>query len=175
MHYQGSSLRPQNYFLRRCYYNARFPDERTEARVIKVTGRILPQPVPYPLSSATESACSCLVSTQAVCRPPSRRARTSPHLQSYGTPSHASSHSMLPVTYLSARPLLHPDPTALPFVLTSGSAPGLGCARQGSGRSQVPGCGRACQGGRRDRLFREQERACSFLCLHETQQVYFRS
>ena len=66
--------------------------------MIKVTGRILPQPVPYPLSSATESACSCLVSTQAVCRPPSRRARTSPHLQSYGTPSHASSHSVLPVT-----------------------------------------------------------------------------
>ena len=35
--------------------------------MIKVIGRILPQPVPYPLSSATESACSCLVSTQAVC------------------------------------------------------------------------------------------------------------
>ena len=35
--------------------------------MIKVIGRILPQPVPYPLSSVTESACSCLVSTQAVC------------------------------------------------------------------------------------------------------------
>lgn len=115
--------------------------------MIKVIGRILPQPVPYPLSSATESACSCLVSTQAVC----------------------------PLSYLSARSLLHPDPTALRFVLTSGSAPGLGCARQGSGRSQVPGCGRACQGGCRDRFFREQERTCSFLCLNETQQVYFRS